>query len=271
MDGNHPADTPTSRKPRWYAPTPAKFLFAVLVMQGVLFLSAHYRWFWFNERKGYTVLITLAATAVAFLLLVARVLVSRLFKSKLQFGLATLLLVIVVVAIPFQWMGQEVARARQQKLLVEMREPGANVSYIADVIDPFDTSPKSDAWLVERLGKDFFYDVAWLELSNSSITDADMKDLKELKKLESLCLGNTRISDAGIEQLKTLTNLKFLGLYETGITDAGLRHLKEHSALESLLLNETHVTKTAVQAFQKELPNCFITHTHRKIDRADEP
>jgi hypothetical protein len=39
-------------KPRWYSPTPAKFLFAVLVMQGVLFLSAHYRWFWFNERKA---------------------------------------------------------------------------------------------------------------------------------------------------------------------------------------------------------------------------
>lgn len=47
-----PSSAHTTRYPRWYAPTPAKVLFAVLAMQGVLFLSAHYRWFWFNERKG---------------------------------------------------------------------------------------------------------------------------------------------------------------------------------------------------------------------------
>ena len=34
-------------------------------MQGVLFLSTHYRWFWFNEQKGFTVLITVAATVLA--------------------------------------------------------------------------------------------------------------------------------------------------------------------------------------------------------------
>jgi hypothetical protein len=45
-------EIPTIPQHRWNAPTPAKFLFAVLVMQGVLFLSAHYRWFWFNERKA---------------------------------------------------------------------------------------------------------------------------------------------------------------------------------------------------------------------------
>jgi hypothetical protein len=91
-----------------YAPTPAKFLFAVLAMQGVLFLSAYYHWFWFNERKGWTVLITVAATAIALLLLVATVLVSRFFKSKLQVSLATLLLTAPVMAIPCGWLAQEI-------------------------------------------------------------------------------------------------------------------------------------------------------------------
>ncbi len=62
--------TPKSRAGKCLS-MPAKFLWAVLVMQGVLFLGSHYRWFWFNERKGGTVLITVAATAVALLLLVA--------------------------------------------------------------------------------------------------------------------------------------------------------------------------------------------------------
>jgi hypothetical protein len=66
MTEANPADAPKPTKPRWYAPTPAKFLFAVLVMQSELFLSAHYRWFSFNERKGYAGLITVAATAIFF-------------------------------------------------------------------------------------------------------------------------------------------------------------------------------------------------------------
>jgi hypothetical protein len=43
MEANKSSDPAKPANPRWYAPTPAKFLFAVLVMQGVLVLSAHYR------------------------------------------------------------------------------------------------------------------------------------------------------------------------------------------------------------------------------------
>jgi hypothetical protein len=46
------ADNSSTCNPRWYAPTPGKFLLAVLVMQGILFLSAQYRWFWFNEHRS---------------------------------------------------------------------------------------------------------------------------------------------------------------------------------------------------------------------------
>jgi hypothetical protein len=53
---------PESRppKPRWYRLTPDRLLMALLPMVGVLLLSEWFRWFPFNEHKGWTVLIAVA-------------------------------------------------------------------------------------------------------------------------------------------------------------------------------------------------------------------
>lgn len=111
------ADTSLTRRRRWYAPTPVKFLLAVLLMQGVLFLSGHFRWFWFNEQRSFTALVAVIASTAAVLLLVSIVLVSRFFKAKAQFGLSTLLLMVLVVAMPFGWWAREVDLARRQAVL----------------------------------------------------------------------------------------------------------------------------------------------------------
>src|SRR5262245_7333798 len=113
-------DAPKRTTPRWHAPTPGKFLFAVLVLQGVLFLSARYRWFWFNEFKGCTVLIAMAATAALLLLLGGWVLVSRFMKTRTQFSLATLLLMVPVAAVPCCWFARELALAQKQKEIVRV-------------------------------------------------------------------------------------------------------------------------------------------------------
>ena len=63
MPATDPADVSKSIKPRWYAPTPAKYLMFVLLVQGFFLASTQYRWFEFNREKGYTVLIAVAATA----------------------------------------------------------------------------------------------------------------------------------------------------------------------------------------------------------------
>jgi hypothetical protein len=50
-------DTPEKR--RWYRPTPAWLVFGSLAVTGLLFLSEKWRWFGFNEHKGWTVLAAL--------------------------------------------------------------------------------------------------------------------------------------------------------------------------------------------------------------------
>src|SRR5262245_55769445 len=118
------------RQSRWYVPTPAKYLVFVLLVQGGLFLSAYYRWFAFNERKGFTVLFTVATTGALLLLLGAWVLIGWFFKAKTQFGLLTLLLIVPVMAIPCGWLAREIAQARQQgEIVAAINAKGGSVAY----------------------------------------------------------------------------------------------------------------------------------------------
>ena len=55
----------TDPKVRWYRPTPAWLVLGLLVVEGLLWLSERYQWFWFNAKKGWTVLIAVAVVGVA--------------------------------------------------------------------------------------------------------------------------------------------------------------------------------------------------------------
>ncbi len=234
-------------KPRWYAPTPARFLFAVLLMQGVFFLSAHCRWFWFNERKGYTVLITVAATAMALLLLVAAALVSRLFKSKLQFRLATLLIVVPVMAVPCGWLGQSLDLARRQRLAVATFSTGRNQATYK-VRRPDKSWPWHDLLpiLEPQLGEDFFTEVSLVWIDRA--TNDDLEKVSALLELEALTIRDARVTDRGLENLKGLSQLRRLDIQESvsigvpQITDASMQHLKGLRLIETLRLSGHGIT-----------------------------
>lgn len=267
---NSPGEAPTNRKSRWYAPTAAKFLAAVLLMQGVLFLSGQYRWFWFNERKGFTVLIAVTATAACLILLLALcVAVSRYLKTKAQFGLATLLLMVVVMAIPCGWLAREMELARQQAAIVNgFLEPGPGVvccsGYPHAPTVRFTALSKSQAlvqpngrdWLVSLFGQDFFADVCWVHLWQAD--DSDLVKLKSLTRLELITLPNTQVTDRGLAALKELKNLQRVQLDRTLVSDVGLEHLKMLPRLEALHVQETLVTEVGAASFREASPDCDI-------------
>jgi hypothetical protein len=291
-----PGTIPTTRKPRWYVPTPAKFLFAVLVMQGVLFLSAHYRWFWFNERKGYTVLITVAATAVALLLFLGCVVVSRFFKSKSQFSLTTLLLMVPVMAIPCGWLVREIERARWQRdAIASIERRGGRCEGLGIVrslsLAP-DVNRPAPAFLVSQLGNEFFYDVFELSLfradstdlrtlkhfpelrclliPGANISDPDLAQLKELAQLRVLGLERASIGDSGLEYLVSMKQLVALFLDNTLITDAGLEHLKGLTELRALSLPAPPVTEQGISSLRRALPNCNVFYTLQEPEKENE-
>lgn len=264
---------------RWYAPAPAKFLVAVLLMQSVLFLSSHYRWFWFNEYKGYTVLIAVAATTACLLLLALCVGVSWFFRTKAQFGLKTLLLIVPVTAIPCAWLAREVSRAREQRAISQwvQAERRGRVSY-DDMENMFDPKPpwRRPEWMADWLGRDFFDDVLAVEfrvandadveklkplsqlryvsLQKTQVSDVALEHLKGFNELKGIGFDGTSITDNGLVHLKRFTKLKYLSISHTDVTDAGLEHLKGLSQLESIGLKRTKVTRAGVSSLVKGMP-----------------
>jgi hypothetical protein len=106
---------------------------------------------------------------------------------------------------------------RMSKISVAAPRQGA-----APLYDPF---VHITVGTVKRSSQSFsnFFQVADLGLP---LTDASLKDLKQLKRLEALYLSNTQVSDAGLPDLAELKGLKTLYLSRTNVTDAGVARLQ---------------------------------------------
>jgi hypothetical protein len=60
------------------------------------------------------------------------------------------------------------------------------------------------------------------------VTDAGLKDLKELKNLTGLSLQYCKVTDAGLKELAEIKTLKSLSLRgNKGVTAAGVEELKK--------------------------------------------
>jgi hypothetical protein len=284
MSGESSVSVPAPAKPRWYVPTPGKFLLAILLMQGGLFLSSHYRWFWFNHDKGYTVVLALIATVLLLLLLVGDVLVSWFFRAKGQFSLAALLLLILVVAIPCGWLVREIDLARRQRdLVAAVKSRRGSVQY--DLYGPIDImhngveTDKSPLrmWLTNTMGFDFTHDIVAVFFSRATdadlevvstpvripvlvvsqsadITDAGWLCLSKAWHIEGIELGGIPITDAGLVHLAKLKQLRSLNLSGTRVTDEGLESLRGLSQLRWLELNHTDITDQGLESL-KSLTN----------------
>jgi hypothetical protein len=64
--------TPPTPNRRWYHLTPDRFFIGLLVVQVFLLLSDQFKWFPFNEKKGWTVLIAVGVVGLAVLVMPVR-------------------------------------------------------------------------------------------------------------------------------------------------------------------------------------------------------
>jgi hypothetical protein len=269
---------------RWFHLTPDWLLLALLVVEALLWLSERLHWFRFNEKKGWTVLIVVASVGVTMFLMILWFIVSLLFRWRFQFSIRSLLVLVVVVAIPCSWLAVEMKKARKQREAVEaIVKLGGGVRYGwgRDAAGNWiERSPQAPAWRHDLLGVHFFADIIQVEffavrltdgglepirvlpqlrflfVANTKITDASMEVIGASPRLEGVDLDGTRVTDAGLKHLKGLTSLKWLGIRGNRVTDAGLEQLGGLTGLESLGLRGTQVTDEGVKKLQQELPNC---------------
>src|SRR5690242_12177857 len=91
-----------------------------------------------------------------------------------------------------------------------------------------------------------------IDLSNAWLTNADLKKLAALPRLESINLSYTKITDEGLEHLAPLKNVKVLDLYYAeAVTDLGIAHLKHWRNVEHLNVRGTKVTSSLFEHIAK--------------------
>jgi hypothetical protein len=140
-----------------------------------------------------------------------------------------------------------------------------------------------------------FPDLSFVDLGHAlNVTDAGLKQLAGLARLDRLNVHNSRLTDDGLKALTGLTALRGLGADGTALTDEGLAHLKAFPKLESLGVGATAITdrglktlgevKTirwlnvrqtkstpdGVKALQQALPACEI-HSDQGVIRPPSP
>ena len=246
-------DHPPETKPRWYHPTPDKFLVALLPILGLLFLSEQFRWFAFNEHKNWTVLIALAVICVAVVLLLLWFGVSLVFRRPFQYSIRSLLALVAVVAVACSWFTVKMQQARRQREVVEaLQEMGGRF-----FVPLYDYEIDADgnvtgtlefpgpSWLQNLLGVDFLSDVLSIDIGDDG-TDTSLVHLKELTNLEQLVVQNRQVTDAGLVNLRGLTSLRNLWLSGAEVTDVGLMHLKGLTNLQFLTLASTQVSDSGL-------------------------
>jgi len=102
-------------------------------------------------------------------------------------------------------------------------------------------------------------DLLWLDLSRTGVTDAGLKVLAKMPKLEHLDLRGTAVGDDGVRALASLSNLQTLSLYGTGVTDAGLEALRGLPSLRRVYVGGTKVTGPGRDALRKARPQLLMT------------
>jgi hypothetical protein len=249
----------------WFRSAPDRCVLALLALEGLLLLSAWFRWLPFNQHKGWTVLITIASVAVALLLMFFWFLAALVFRLRFQFSILALLLLVVDVAIPCAWLKTEMNEARKQREIADdIVKLHGTVSYDYE----FDASgdpipgakPPGPTPLRRLLGDDILMDVVTVDLDNSEVGGAGLEHLKGLTQLHGLFLDGTKVSDTELAHLKGLTQLRGLSLEYTAVSDAGLERLRALPQLHELYLDHTKVSDEGVKELREALPNCKIYH-----------
>lgn len=105
--------------------------------------------------------------------------------------------------------------------------------------------------------------LVWLNLANTSVTDAGLKVLAGFKNLRRLHLEKTAVGDEGLAAVKGLGELQYLNLYSTKVSDKGLANLAGLKKLKNVYLWQTAVTDGGASELAKALPGVYI---NRGID-----
>ena len=111
---------------------------------------------------------------------------------------------------------------------------------------------------VEALGGKVVYgegkytkNVVSVDLSETEVTDGDLRQMLNFKNLQHLDVRLTKVGDPGTQYIGFLKNLRTLNMFRTDLSDAGLERLRKLDNLETLLIGGTKITDKGLKSIEK--------------------
>lgn len=86
-----------------------------------------------------------------------------------------------------------------------------------------------------------------LDLGNTKLTDAGMKEVSGLASLHSLDIGHTPVTDLGVKELAALPSLNALNLGFVKVSDVGLKEVCKIRSLKMLVLRGTQTSDLGME------------------------
>ena len=139
-----------------------------------------------------------------------------------QFSLRTLLLFVLLCAIPCSWFSVELRKFERHRRAYQQLEWDIYTTSA-------DEFPSHIGWLHKLLGHEESYDFGMLVFNNdAAIDDNTLASVAQFENLEQLWLnGDITITDAGLEHLKGLKHLEDLSLGDASVSPEAVRKLRE--------------------------------------------
>jgi hypothetical protein len=248
-------------KRRVFELTPSSCLAILLVAEAAIWLSNRIGFpAW---HKGYAVLAAIAVMCTVLFALIAWYAAALIFRRRFQFGIRSLLALVIAVALPFSWLAAEMKSARQQSEAVEAVEKLADDKALQELTVAYDyerdtawlyrksTTLPGSTWLREALGDDFFREVEFVDLGTvrTKVQDTDLTALRDFPHLRVLFIGGKGVTDAALENLDGLGRLEMLGIIDAKISDSGIARLAQLRlpSLQLLALDSTPVTDAVIE------------------------
>lgn len=187
-------------------------------------------------------------------------------RKILRFRLRTLLLLVTILSV---WLGLHVRSVQiQRNAVVAIQKYGGWIrydfqyptgDYSPQAFDPKARSP-IPAFVLERLGVDFFHAVVMVSLNysedsgkreeNPNRSDVALEIIPSFPKLSVLLLQESQASDESMRYLAELKNLEYLYMWDVhSVTDAGVAHLKDLSHLHYVHLSSSQITDKSLEVF----------------------
>lgn len=102
--------------------------------------------------------------------------------------------------------------------------------------------------------------IVWLQLTNCTVTDEELKIIGNLPNLHKLNLNRNSITDTGISYLQSLPKLQYLNLYGTAITNKSIPILMQIPELKKLYVWETAIDTLMMDTLKISKKNLEVVY-----------